>query len=115
VGGTRFAWTIESRSSADRNHPRGDGLSSPMCVPVSPAPIIFFGTLDLPRRSLSVLYCFDMAAVFSVVRDHLEINYSTSELLPSDMILNLVRVDVTCEDDSRLSAGYALNTLIRLH
>jgi hypothetical protein len=31
------------------------------------------------------------------------------------MILNLVRVDVTFENDSRLSAGYALNTLIRLH
>lgn len=46
-----------------------------LCVFPSPLRQSFvFGTLDLPRRSLSVLYCFDMAAVFSVVRDHLEIN-----------------------------------------
>jgi hypothetical protein len=82
--------------------------------PVSPAPIIIVGTVNLPRQILNVLYCIDMAAVFSVVRDHLKITHSTSELLPSDMILNLVRQDVTFEYDSRLSAGYALNTL-RLH
>lgn len=58
--------------------PRRDGLSSCLALdylsPVSPAPIIFFITTNMPRQTLSVLYCFDMVAVFSVVRDHLEIN-----------------------------------------
>lgn len=45
-----------------------------MCVPVSHAPISCFGTVHLPRQTLSVLFCIDMAAVFSVVRDQLEIN-----------------------------------------